>query len=86
MQKKIHFLSTKKRLKIQIYLTTLEKKRLKEVSRLSKLNPSSPEYSVILTYLDWILELPWNESSADTAELSKVREILDSEALWTKKM
>lgn len=57
----------------------VREKALKEVSRLSKLNPSSPEYSVILTYLDWILELPWNESSADTAELSKVREILDSE-------
>lgn len=57
----------------------VREKALKEVSRLSKLNPSSPEYSVILTYLDWILELPWNESSADTVELSKVREILDSE-------
>ncbi|MBL7575931.1 ATP-dependent Lon protease [Peptoniphilus asaccharolyticus DSM 20463] len=57
----------------------VREKALKEVSRLSKLTSATPEYSVILTYLDWILDLPWNESSPDEVELSKARETLDAE-------
>lgn len=57
----------------------VREKALKEVSRLSKLTSSSPEYSIILTYLDWILDLPWNESSPDEVELKKAREVLDAE-------
>ena len=43
-----------------------EEKVLKEVQRLNKVNPSSPDYSIILNYLDWILELPFNEGTIDT--------------------
>lgn len=57
----------------------VKEKALKEVNRLSKLTSATPEYSVILTYLDWILDLPWNDSSPDEVEISKAREILDSE-------
>lgn len=62
----------------------VKEKALKELSRLSKINSANPEYSVILTYLDWILDLPWNESSADDVELKFVREVLEKEHFGLK--
>ena len=44
----------------------IEEKALKEIKRLDKINPSSPDYSIILNYLDWIKELPFNDHSVDT--------------------
>jgi ATP-dependent Lon protease len=55
----------------------IEKKALKEIARLDKINPSSPDYSIILNYLDWIKEVPFNETTEDTADLKKAKEILD---------
>lgn len=57
----------------------VKEKALKEVSRMSKTNSASPEYSVISNYLDWILELPWNEQSEEDFDLEKAKKILDKE-------
>ena len=57
----------------------IEKKCLKEIKRLDKINPSSPDYSVILNYLDWIKDLPFNESTVDTKDLEKAKAILDKD-------
>ncbi|MBR2449300.1 MAG: endopeptidase La [Clostridia bacterium] len=64
----------------------VEEKALKEVSRLDKINPSSPDYSIILNYLDWILDLPFNQSTVDTKDLSKAKEILDSDHFGLEKV
>ncbi|MBQ7348480.1 MAG: LON peptidase substrate-binding domain-containing protein, partial [Clostridia bacterium] len=56
-----------------------EKKVLKELNRLDKVNPSTPDYSVILNYLDWIKELPFTTSTKDNSDLRKARQILDKE-------
>ncbi|MBQ7236491.1 MAG: endopeptidase La [Clostridia bacterium] len=64
----------------------VEEKALKEVSRLDKINPSSPDYSIILNYLDWILDLPFNQSTVDTEDLSKAKEILDSDHFGLEKV
>ncbi len=50
---------------------------LKELSRLSKMPIHSPEYSMVRTYLDWLIELPWNKSTKDRLNIKKAREILD---------
>jgi ATP-dependent Lon protease len=44
----------------------------KEVQRLAQMAPLSPEVAVIRTYLDWLLELPWSESTADTTDFNQV--------------
>jgi len=49
----------------------------KELSRLAGMMPSSQEYSVILGYLDWILELPWEATTEDNTDLAGARELLD---------
>ena len=57
----------------------VREKALKELERLDKVNASSPEYSVILNYLDWILDLPFCESTTDTEDLSEAEAVLDAD-------
>ncbi|MCP9484600.1 MAG: endopeptidase La [Gaiellaceae bacterium MAG52_C11] len=52
---------------------------LRELGRLEKLPPAAAEHGVIRTYLDWILCLPWNESTQDDLDLDRAREILDED-------
>jgi ATP-dependent Lon protease len=51
----------------------------RELSRLERINPASPEYTVARTYLDWIIALPWNESTPDNLDLDSARRILDED-------
>ncbi|MEW6428374.1 MAG: endopeptidase La [Thermodesulfobacteriota bacterium] len=58
----------------------------KELNRLRRISPSSPEYTVSRTYLDWILELPWLESTEDSLDLGKAQEILDTDHYGLEKI
>lgn len=61
-------------------------KAMKELSRLDKINPSSPDYSVILNYLDWILDLPFNKSTEDREDISEAKKILDADHFGLQKV
>ncbi len=54
-------------------------KALYELSRLEKLGSSSPESGVIRTYLDLVVDLPWNKETKDVEDLDKVRSVLEDE-------
>ncbi len=49
----------------------------KEYDRLSRMSPGASEYTVSKTYVDWLLELPWNVSSEDKLDLKRAQNILD---------
>ena len=51
----------------------------KELDRLSKMPPAAAEYTVSRTYLDWLLELPWEVATEDTLDLTAARETLDAD-------
>ncbi len=51
----------------------------RELDRLSKVPQASPEYSVIRTYLDWLVQLPWGKETSDAIDIAKAREILDED-------
>ncbi len=51
----------------------------RELKRLEKLPAAAPDYHVIRTYLDYVLELPWQKSSEDKLELQEARKILDED-------
>jgi ATP-dependent Lon protease len=49
----------------------------KELTRLERISPSSPEYSGSRNYIDWLLDLPWTDSTTDTLDLDKAEKDLD---------
>jgi ATP-dependent Lon protease len=51
----------------------------RELERLAKVPTASPEYSVIRTYLDWLVQLPWSVSTSDQIDIAKARAILDED-------
>ena len=58
----------------------------KELDRLERISPSSPEYSVSRNYIDWILDLPWLESTTDTLDLDQAERDLDADHYGLKKI
>jgi len=56
-----------------------EEAAIKELDRLSKMNPSSAEYTVSRSYLDWMVSLPWRKESEDKLEIKPARKILDED-------
>ena len=57
----------------------VEEKALKELARLERMQPGSPEATVARTYLDWLLDVPWREASEDSIDIGHTREILDED-------
>lgn len=51
----------------------------KEIERLSRMSPASAESTVVRSYVNWILDLPWNKKTKDTLDLTKARAILDED-------
>jgi len=51
----------------------------KEIEKLQRLNPNAAEYGVITSYLDVLLELPWNEYTTDNFDLKHAQKILDED-------
>ena len=51
----------------------------RELKRLTGMSPQSAEYSVIKTYLDWLVELPWSFVSEDQLDINHAREVLDTD-------
>jgi len=49
----------------------------KELDRLSRMGPGSPESVVSQTYIEWILDLPWGKETEDNLDLTRAREVLD---------
>ena len=76
------------KVEIEEYRAKIEKKNLpeeakkeaeRELARLSKMHPSSAEYTVAATYLDWMTALPWNERTEDNLDIKKARRVLDED-------
>jgi len=57
----------------------VEKEALREFDRLKQMNEASAEYHVITTYLDWIVELPWNVSTEDRLDVPNAEAILNED-------
>lgn len=64
----------------------IEEKALKEVERLEKMPPASAEGTVVRTYLDWIVALPWTKMSKDKTDLTRAEEILNEDHYGLEKV
>ncbi len=56
-----------------------KKEAERELNRLSRMHPSSAEFTVASTYLDWMTSLPWNTSTPDNLDIGKARKVLDED-------
>lgn len=63
-----------------------EEKALKELARMDKIQSSSPEYTVIRTYLEWLTDIPWTEETVDTEKLSDCVKVLNEEHYGLEKI
>jgi ATP-dependent Lon protease len=52
---------------------------LREVDRLERMTPASPEYQMIRTYLDWMLDIPWAQTTEDRLDPVEARRVLDED-------
>ena len=82
------------KVEIEEFRAKIEKKTLpeeakkeaeRELDRLSRMHPSSAEYTVAATYLDWLTALPWNESTQDNLNIKAAREVLDEDHFGLEK-
>lgn len=64
----------------------VEQKALKELSRMSKMQTSSPDYNVLRMYIDWLLDLPWSEMTEDTKDLSDAVKVLNDDHYGLEKI
>ncbi|HEX7592555.1 MAG TPA: endopeptidase La [Anaerolineae bacterium] len=56
-----------------------EKEARRELDRMKAMPPAAAEYSVIKTYLDWLVELPWSKVTPDNLDIARARQILDED-------
>ena len=64
----------------------VEEKALKEIAKMDKMSATSPEYTVIRNYLDWLVDLPWTEETQDTEKLQDAVKILNEDHYGLEKI
>jgi ATP-dependent Lon protease len=64
----------------------VREKAEKELDRLGKMSFMSPEATVLRTYLDWMVGVPWKKRSADNLDLAEVRKAMDEDHFGLKKV
>ncbi|MDZ4677241.1 MAG: endopeptidase La [Oligoflexia bacterium] len=63
-----------------------EKEALKQLSRLERMHPDASEATMVRTYIDWLVDLPWSKNTADNFDLQRAKEILDEDHFDLRKI
>jgi ATP-dependent Lon protease len=56
-----------------------EEEALKQLSRLEQMHPDAAEASIVRTYLDWLVEVPWSKATRDKLDVLEAKQILDAD-------
>lgn len=64
----------------------VKKDALKELNRLSRMNPAAADYSLTRNYVEWLAVLPWSKHSAGEVDIKKAQEVLDTDHYGLKKV
>jgi ATP-dependent Lon protease len=62
------------------------KEAKKQLKRLEQMHPDSGEASVVRTYLDWLVEMPWSKATKDIIDIKKAQKVLDKDHLGLNKV
>jgi ATP-dependent Lon protease len=57
----------------------VEKEAFRELDRLEQMHPDAAEASMVRTYLDWLVEMPWSTSTVDNLDLRKAKKVLEED-------
>ena len=57
----------------------VDKEATKQLKRLEQMHPESAESTVVRTYLDWLVDMPWSKSSKDVIDIKKAQQVLDKD-------
>ena len=57
----------------------VEKETNKQLNRLEQMHPESAEATIVRTYMDWLVELPWSFSTIDNLDIKKAKQVLDED-------
>jgi len=63
-----------------------EKEALKQLKRLEQMHPDSGEASVVRTYLDWLVEMPWSKATKDIIDIKNAKKVLDKDHFGLNKV
>ncbi len=58
----------------------------KELTRLGRLTPAMPDYSIVMNYVEWLLDLPWENYSEDSFDFQNVQKVLDEDHYGLEKV
>ena len=64
----------------------VQKEALKQLGRLDNMHPDAGEASIVRTYLDWMVELPWSKSTRDNLDIVRAKKILDNDHFYLDKI
>jgi ATP-dependent Lon protease len=76
----------KKKLSAGSYPEAVVKEATRELDRLAMISPASAEYSVVKTYLDWLLELPWGVFTPDNLDIAAAKKVLERDHYGLEKI
>ena len=85
-EEKEEFADLEKQIKAAGMTAEVQTKALKELDRLKKMPPFSPEVSYLRTYLDWLVALPWSKKSESKINISEAEKILNEDHYGLKKV
>ncbi len=76
----------KKKVKDSKMPENVEKIALKELDRMARMSPNSAEHSVIRTYVEWLVDVPWSKSTSDNMSISNAETVLDEDHYGLEKV
>lgn len=76
----------KTRAETKVWPEDVQKVFDKEINRLARLSPAMPDYAVVINYIEWLLDLPWENYKEENFEFSEVQKILDEDHFGLEKV
>ena len=73
------FKELRKKIKKAKMPTEVQKEAYRELDRLEQMHPEAAEASMVRTYIDWLVDMPWSKSTVDNLDLRKAKKVLDED-------
>ena len=73
------FRDIKRKIKKVKMPSEVEKEALRELERLEQMHPDAAEASMVRTYIDWLIDMPWSKSTQDNLDIQKAKTVLDED-------